>query len=65
MVNKKCLICGKEYKAIEPNSKYCSLKCSNDARKINRKIWNKKHPKYITNYMREYRKVKQKVDATA
>lgn len=56
MSNRICKICGKEYIAEYPNSKYCSILCKEMGNKINHKAWSDKNKDYNTIYMREYRK---------
>lgn len=61
MTTKICKICGKEYPAIYPNTKYCSILCKEMAHKKQMQAWNEKNQEYMTIYMRKYRqKNKQK-----
>lgn len=55
-----CKICGKEFVAMSPNSKYCSLLCKEMGSKKNTRAWSDKNKGYITLYMRAYRKKKAK-----
>lgn len=59
-MKKYCKICGKEFEALSPNSKYCSLLCKEMGAKKNLRAWNDKNKGYITIYMRSYRKKKAK-----
>lgn len=56
MNNRFCKICGKEFEAEHPNSKYCSILCKEMGIKRNSKAWSKKNKGYITLYMRDYRR---------
>lgn len=58
MTNRVCKICGREFEAISPNSKYCSILCKEMGSKRNMKAWSDKNKEYMTIYMREYRKKK-------
>ena len=60
MTNRVCKICGKEFIAMSPNSKYCSFLCKEMGSKKNLRAWSEKNKGYITIYMREYRKRKTK-----
>ena len=50
-----CNVCGKEFEAIHPNSRYCSDLCCTLARKSKEQAWRDRNKGYITLYMREYR----------
>lgn len=54
----KCAMCGKEYRSTAPNNKYCSMYCREQGRLESRSMWNRKHPEYYRQYMREYRLTK-------
>lgn len=56
MIYKICQRCGKTFTTKYTQSKYCCSDCKEAVRKEQRKEWDKKHPGYITNYMKKYRK---------
>ena len=58
----KCAICGKEYRSILPNHKYCSLYCREQGRLRSRSQWKNEHPEYYRQYMKEYRSLNKKGD---
>lgn len=50
-----CDICGKEFTATGPNTRYCSLECSAIGRSYTRRLWMEDRTGYMKDYMREYR----------
>ena len=52
-----CKICGKEFEAEYPNSKYCSFLCKEIGSINNAKAWRENNKVYSTPYMRNYRKM--------
>ena len=57
-----CAICGKEFTAMSPNTRYCSLECQAIGRSYTRRVWLEERAGYMKDYMREYRS-KQKTKA--
>lgn len=41
-----CSVCGKEFKTIYPNVRYCSLSCREKGRIQKRQKWKTKNPDY-------------------
>lgn len=59
---KTCAICGKEYEAHAPNSKYCSLECAHAARLKTAEKFRSENPHYCRDYMRQYRIRKKELE---
>ncbi len=58
-----CKICGKEYEANYPNSKYCSILCREMGARNKRAAWCNENKGYMTIYMREHRANKKREEA--
>ena len=55
-----CPICGRPFKTILPNKKYCGPACADVGRRQLRSIWETENPGYNATYMRNYRTAKKK-----
>lgn len=54
-MEKKCIICGRNFETNKPNKKYCSFTCKEAGRLLQRMKWEDANPQYNTEYMRKYR----------
>ena len=51
----KCKMCGKEFKTVKPNKKYCSFVCKEAAITKRRLAWKNDNPNYYRDYFRKKR----------